>query len=171
MNPRKRVAAATAPGQSKRFGARVLDDPRHDPYQPPGKYAEPTHCPTCGAVYQRGRWHSHAPMPGSRPETCPACRRVHDRLPAGRVTLSGPYVALHRLELVQLARNQEREERAEHVLHRIMDIDERADAIDITTTDVHLPRRIGEAVRRAHDGALAIDFADDAYEIRVRWQR
>jgi hypothetical protein len=52
-----------------------------------------------------------------------------------------------------------------------MDIDERGDAIDITTTDIHLPRRIGEAVKRAHDGALTIDFGKDAYEIRVRWER
>ena len=49
--------------------------------------------------------------------------------------------------------------------------DERGDAIDITTTDIHLPRRIGEAVKRAHDGALTIDFGKDAYEIRVRWER
>lgn len=164
-------ASVTPPGHLKRFGARVFDDPRHDPYQPPGKYAEPMHCATCGAVYARGRWHRSAAAPGSRPGTCPACRRIHDRIPAGRLTLAGEYVALHRPELVQIAQNQERQERAEHVLHRIIQIDERDDVIDITTTDVHLPRRIGEAVRRAHDGELTIDFGKDAYEIRVRWKR
>jgi hypothetical protein len=92
-------------------------------------------------------------------------------MPAGRLTLAGPYVALHKRELVQVARGQERMERAEHALHRIMTIDEQADAVDITTTDVHLPRRIGEAVKRSHDGELTIDFGKDAYEIRVRWER
>src|SRR5271157_1163846 len=33
-----------------------LDAARHDPYQPKGKYREPTICSTCRAIYQRGRW-------------------------------------------------------------------------------------------------------------------
>jgi len=164
-------ASATPPGHLKRFGARVLDDLRHDPYQPRGKYAAPTHCAICGAVYERGSWRWGEAAPGSHAETCPACKRTQDRMPAGRLTLAGPYAALHKRELVQVARGQERMERAEHALHRIMTIDERADAVDITTTDVHLPRRIGEAVKRSHDGELTIDFGKDAYEIRVRWER
>ena len=40
----------TPPGGIERFGRRVLDDARHDPYQAQGKYAEPTHCPSCDAV-------------------------------------------------------------------------------------------------------------------------
>jgi hypothetical protein len=56
-------------------------------------------------------------------------------------------------------------------MHRIMSLEPRANGIEITTTDIHLPRRIGEALRRAHDGELMFAFSDDAYEIRVQWQR
>ena len=172
MNHRKAIPTRlTPPGHLKRFGARILDDPRHDPYRPLGKYAEPTRCGTCGAVYRRGHWQWIAAPAGSRSGVCPACRRAHDRLPAGRLRLIGPYVALHRAELVQIVCNQARQERAEHPLHRIMHIDERTDSIDITTTDIHLPRRIGRALKQAHDGDLTIDFGNDAYEIRVHWHR
>jgi hypothetical protein len=33
------------------------------------------------------------------------------------------------------------------------------------------PRRIGEALERAHDGDLTLDFGADAYEVRAHWQR
>ena len=69
-------ASATPPGHLKRFGARVLDDLRHDPYQPRGKYAAPTHCAICGAVYERGSWRWGEAAPGSHAETCPACKRT-----------------------------------------------------------------------------------------------
>jgi hypothetical protein len=73
MNRRKSTRTpVTPPGHLKRFGARILDDPRHDPYQAAGKYAEPT-------------------------------------------------------------------------------------------------RRIGEALKHAHDGDLRIEFGKDAYEIGVHW--
>lgn len=172
MSRRKSVASpSTAPGQLKRVGARVLDDPRHDPYQAGGKIAEPTHCATCGAVHRAGRWQWADAVATSSPTTCPACKRVHDRLPAGHLILEGEYVASHGPELVQIARAQAQHERDEHPLHRIMDIASNADRIEITTTDIHLPRRIGEALKRAHDGELSITFSEDAYEIRVRWHR
>ena len=56
-------------------------------------------------------------------------------------------------------------------LNRIMSVDVRDERIDICTTDVHLPRRIGRALKRAHDGELSIEFARDAYGIHVAWQR
>lgn len=162
---------ATPPGHLKRFGARVFDDSHHDPYQALGKYREPRHCATCGAVYKTGRWQWTERAATSVPATCPACRRIHDGLPAGRLTLEGPYVAGHEGELLQIARHQAEQERAEHALHRIMNIEPRPGKLEITTTDVHLPRRIGEALERAHDGALTIRFSEDAYEVAVRWRR
>ncbi len=41
----------------------------------------------------------------------------------------------------------------------------------ITTTDLHLPRRIGEAFRRAYDGELTIDHEKKSYLVRVTWTR
>jgi hypothetical protein len=171
MNGKSIPSPMTPPGGVRRFGARVFDDPRHDPYQASAKYREPIHCSQCGAVYKAGRWQWTERSATSIPGTCPACKRIHDGLPAGRLTLEGPYLAAHEKELVQIARHQAEQERAEHALHRIMNIESRPGSLEITTTDIHLPRRIGEALARAHDGELTIRFSEDAYEIEVRWHR
>lgn len=42
--------------------------------------------------------------------------------------------------------------------------------IDIATTNVHLPRRIGEALKRAHDGELDVTFGHDEYSAPVHWK-
>ena len=68
-------------------------------------------------------------------------------MPAGWLTLEGPYVARHQDELLGIARHEAEAERPEHPMHRIMDIESRTNAIEIATTDIHLPRRIGEALR------------------------
>jgi hypothetical protein len=41
----------------------------------------------------------------------------------------------------------------------------------ITTTDIHLPRRIGEALHRAYEGDLDFHYEEEAYSIRVTWRR
>ena len=161
----------TPPGSVDRFGRRVLDDRRHDPYQAHGKYSEPTHCAACGAVFHEGRWQWSAAAPHSHAATCPACRRIQDRLPAGTLTLEGEYVRAHGSELLNVARHQGELERKEHPLHRIIAVDDAEGRIVITTTDVHLPRRIGEALKRAHDGTLDIAFGNDEYGVRVHWLR
>jgi hypothetical protein len=68
-----------------------------------------------------------------------------------------------------LARHQEEAEKGEHPLNRIINIDEDADGIVINTTDIHLPRRIGEAVERAFRGSLIEDFDQGGYFVRVKW--
>lgn len=162
---------ATPPGGVKRHGAAIYDDPRHDPYQAKGKFAEPTVCTGCGATFKNGRWQwMEAPTDANR-GLCPACHRIRDRMPAGTVRLSGPYVAQHRTDLLGIIRNTEKRERPEHPVARIIAVDDEGEAIVVTTTDVHLPRRIGEALRAAHDGELAIRFAEDDYRISVDWQR
>jgi len=161
----------TPAGHVTRYRDRIFDDKRHDPYQQAGKYAEPTRCEQCGAVYENGRWRW-----GSAPQAvgvglCPACHRVRDKLPAGLLTLDGPFVPAHHDELVHAARNQAEHEGAEHPLHRIMQIDEHGDRIEISTTDIHLPQRIGEALKSAYDGELNVRYASDEYSVRVHWHR
>ncbi len=41
----------------------------------------------------------------------------------------------------------------------------------VTTTDVHLPQRIGEALKARHDGELDIRYAPDEYAVTVGWKR
>ena len=74
-------------------------------------------------------------------------------------------------EIVQLARHQEEAEKAEHPLNRIIAIDEQDDGIVITTTDIHLPRRIGEALKRAYRGELKLAYEEDGYFVRANWHQ
>lgn len=160
----------TPPGSTPRYLDRVWDDPRHDPYEPKGKYAEPTVCPGCHAVYRHGRW-TWAPAPeGARAVECPACHRIRDRQPAGYVTLAGALVEGDRDALVRLVRKVEKHENTEHPLHRIIDVEQEAGEVRLTTTDVHLPQRIGEAVKRAHRGQLEVKYGHDDYVVRVHWR-
>ena len=169
MTPKPGSVSPPKTGQFKRHGARVLDSQRHDPYRPRGKLP-PTRCDRCGAYYAEGRWQWRGDATATL-GTCPACRRIADRMPAGHVTLAGPYVGAHQQELVSIANHEAQAESADHPLHRIMTLDARGDAIDISTTDLHLPCRIGRALQRAHDGELSITFSEDAYEVRVEWRR
>ncbi len=163
--------ADSPPGSVTRYRDRIFDDLRHDPYQAKGKYREPTVCAGCGAIFQNGRWKwGEAPL-HSHKETCPACARIRDNLPASLVTLSGEFFNAHRAELLQLARNTAESERAEHPLHRIMHVAETPDEAVISTCDVHSPRRIGGALERAYDGELEVRFGEDEYSVRVHWTR
>jgi hypothetical protein len=159
----------TPPGHVARYRDRIFDAKCHDPYEPPGKYAGPTRCPHCGAVYERGRWRWGNAPPGSHVGDCPACRRTRDKLPAGVVTLDGPFAASQGAELIRIVRNEAAHEAKEHPMHRIMRIDERDGRIEISTTDIHLPQRIGEAVKRSHHGELTVRYASDEYSVRAHW--
>ncbi len=161
----------TPPGGVTRYRDRILDDKRVDPYQPRGKYREPTVCTDCGAVFRRGRWVLGEAPDGAHRDRCPACRRVRDKLPAGWVTLEGPFYAAHREELLQLVRHEAESERAEHPLNRIMGLEEHADRAIITTTDIHTPHRIGNALERSCQGELKIHYAEGEYSVRVNWRR
>jgi hypothetical protein len=150
---------------------RMIHERVHDAYKTRLKLPEPTVCPQCGAVFHEGRW-QWAPRPdGAHEELCQACHRINDRYSAGELTIAGDFVRRHKDEIVHLARHQEEQEKAEHPLHRIMGIEERDGAIVIQTTDIHLPRRIGEALRHAFHGDLEFHYEEEAYFIRVRWTR
>lgn len=151
-----------------RFQERV-----HDPYKTRLKLHDPTACPDCGALYHRGRWTWPAiPVPAdTERERCQACHRIHDKYPAGWVRLSGDFVEPHRDELLHLLQHIEALEKAEHPLHRIMEIQEEDGELLITTTDIHLPRRIGEAIRHAYQGDLKYHYEPEGYRLRVHWTR
>lgn len=156
----------------KRKRDNIVQETGHDTYKGRGQLPEPTACPECDAVFHQGRWTWMEAQPaGAHRELCPACERVRDRYPAGFLTLSGPFFAKHRQEIVNLAQNEATVEMAEHPLHRIIDTEDTEEGVLITTTDIHLPRRIGEAVKASYKGELDFHYVDEDDILRVRWQR
>lgn len=164
-----------APGghRRRRIAGHAQDDHVVDTYKARKKLPEPTVCPNCGAVYQEGRWQWPTVTPAqAHEELCSACHRINDKYPAGTLTLSGAAVRKHKAEMLGLARNAEAAEKAEHPLNRIMAVEEEGpETLTITTTDIHLPRRIGEAVHKAFHGDLQVHYDQENYFVRVNWQQ
>lgn len=151
---------------------RLIREEVHDTYKLPGKLSEPTRCPQCGAVYHKGRWSWTATVGAdAHDQLCSACHRENDHYPAGEVTLSGDFAIAHKDEILRLVHNIETTEKSEHPLNRIIEIRDLGDEIQITTTDVHLPRRIGKAIQDAWDGNLDIHFDAGGYFASIVWQR
>ena len=159
--------------RGRRIAGHAQLDHVTDTYKTQRKLPEPTRCPGCGAVYHDGQWRWMTQPPvKAHEELCTACHRINDDFPAGVVTLRGPVVREQKAELLRVARHQEAAEKAEHPLNRIMGVEEAApDTLRITTTDIHLPRRIGEAVHRAFHGDLKLHYDEERYFVRVDWHR
>jgi len=150
---------------------RLLREHVHDTYKFRHKLHEPTVCPRCGAVYHEGRWHWAGAPPDAHRQLCPACHRVQDKYPAGFVNVSGPFAAQHRQEIISVARSEEKQAMAEHPLERIIAIEEHGDGLLITTTNPHLARGIGEALRHAYQGELDFHYVEETDFLRVSWKR
>lgn len=146
-------------------------DEVHDAYKQQKKLPEPTRCPDCGAVFREGRWQWEVAPADANEALCPACHRIRDRYPAGYVTLKGDFFAAHRDEILRIARNFEAREKAEHPLERIMEVEDIEGGVQITTTDAHLARGIGEAVHDAYKGELVVKYSKEENLVRVYWSR
>jgi NMD protein affecting ribosome stability and mRNA decay len=157
------------PRSTRRIAGHAQQDHVLDPYQVQQKPVEGTVCPQCLAVFHDGRWQWRTGEETAPRLLCAACRRINDQFPAGIVTLRGDFAKEHQEQLLQLARHQEQAEKNEHPLNRIISMKEDVQGLVITTTDIHLPRRIGEAVRRAFLGTIEINFDQDGYFVRVDW--
>ncbi len=143
----------------------------HDTYRMQHKPAEPAVCPACGAVFHGGRWQWLAAPVDAAAVTCPACHRVHDRFPAGFVHVGGPFFAAHRDEILQLLRHREAAEKAEHPLARVIAIEDEANGVVATTTDIHLARNLGDALHHAYQGDLDFHYNEAENLLRVFWER
>jgi hypothetical protein len=159
------------PQKSSQRREKHFREARNDPYHARVKWSDPTVCPDCKAVHTAGRWHWGERPDGAKEHLCPACQRIKDKVPAGIVLLRGGYLAAHRDELLHLIRHQEALENSDHPLNRIMAIVTRPDEVEITTTDIHLPRRIGDALHHAHKGELDLNYAEEEYFVRITWTR
>jgi len=103
---------------------------------------------------------------------CPACQRIEDRFPAGFVTLRGDFLKEHRDELIDAIRAKEKREKPEHPLQRIIAIEDVSGGyLQVSTTDSHLARGIGETLKQAFDGDLKIRYSKDENLVRVVWKR
>jgi hypothetical protein len=152
---------------------RLLKQPHTDSYRTDRKLPEPTLCKICGAVFSGGRWQWLDHLPEAADETrCPACQRIHDRLPAGYLTLSGEFFETHREEIMRLVHNHVERQRQQHPLQRIIDSRSLENGgIEISFTEFHLPKGVGEAVKHAYQGELQITFAGESGQERVSWER
>ncbi len=150
---------------------RLILEERHDTYQERGKWPEATACRECGAVFLEGRWSWRKATANAHTIVCPACQRIQDAFPAGHLELRGEFFVSHREEINNLIRNLETQEKEEHPMERIMAISTEGDHATVTTTGIHLARRIGEALKHAYQGELGFTYGDAEKSIRVAWCR
>lgn len=150
---------------------RLVKQKQHDVYRPREKWPEPTQCTQCGAAFMKGRWSWDLPQGRVNKAVCPACRRIADGYPAGIIEIKGAFFDGHRDEMVRMMRNVEELEKDAHPLERIMAVTEDESHTLVTTTGVHLARRLGEALARAYKGDLSFQYGDGEQSIRLQWQR
>jgi hypothetical protein len=144
---------------------------REDSYHEDHKHADPATCPRCHATYLKGRWTWHpAPQDAVR-ETCPACQRIEDNFPAGYVTIKGAFLADHRDEILNVVMARAERAREEHPLQRIIGMEDVSRGVLVTTTDGHLARGIGVALKDAFKGELDLNFSKEENLVRATWSR
>ncbi len=151
---------------------RLIEERVHDPYKPRKKLPEPSVCTACGVVWQDGRWTWGQAPQGAHETLCPACQRIRDRVPAAFVALQGAFLDKHKDEILHLIRNAEEAEKAEHPMNRIMGLETHEDGrIEITTTDSHLARVLGEKLHAAYKGEVDFEYTKGEDMLRVYWRR
>ena len=156
----------------KRPHRTAIADTGHDAYREREHVPEPSYCGGCGVIREEGRWAWGARAKGAPEHTCPACRRIADNYPAGFLELSGDFLASHREEIGNLIKNEAEAESREHPLNRLMHMEPAGEGgLSITTTDVHLPRRIGEALHGAYKGEFNYEYAEDDTVVHGTWRR
>jgi NMD protein affecting ribosome stability and mRNA decay len=150
---------------------RVYPPTHEDIYQSKGKYPEPSICSGCGAVYHKGRWQWGKAKPDAHKHVCPACQRIHDRIPAGVIHISGEFFDEHRQEILSLVHNIEAREKTEHPLQRIMSIHSDEHGSEIALTDFHITHAIAEALTNSYQGTADTAFTEKNDVMRIHWTR
>jgi len=149
----------------------MLEGRAPDAYRPKGKARGPVVCPECGALFLKGRWQWAEAPAGAARHRCPACVRAAEDAPAGYVSLNGGFFAAHREEVLGRVRNCEAAERSRHPLERVISIARARGGALVTTTSVHLARRVGHALMHAFKGELDMDYQRGEGLLRVAWRR
>jgi len=149
-----------------------IREDQHDPYLAHAKPAEPTWCPSCGAVFEQGRWQWKERLSPRAPQLlCAACRRTNDHMPAGIVQIDGEFARAHRDEMLAMLQHRAERAKAEHPLQRIMAISDTADGLEVTTTDIHLAHELAQALHHTYHGDLQLHYGDKQVLLRAHWRR
>lgn len=154
----------------KQERTRIFNDKRSDAYREKKKYKDSTRCPECGALFLKGRWTWEDTNAECEETLCPACKRIADNYPAGFVTLGGPFFEEHRQEILNMMNNVEDTESTQHPLERVMEIREEDEQTVITTTGMHLARRLADSLENSYEGDLDISYDAENY-VRINWYR
>ncbi len=135
-------------------------------------------CKKCGAAYHEKRWIHPSEIPQSvlaerekKMVLCPACQKIRDRFAEGYVRIEGEFLKDHKEEIINLIKNKE-----EHAMHfnpldRIIEIKERKEGVEVTTTTENLAQRIGQILEKSYDGDVEYKWSDDVKLARVVWRR
>lgn len=150
---------------------RLIKEKRHDTYQLDEKLPEPIICKTCNAVFEYGHWTWKTRPQHANEIHCPACQRILDKYPAGFVEIKGPFFDMNREEVLNLIDNVEKQEKRERPLERIISIIDQKIHTLITTTGIHIARRIGEGLAHAYQGDFSFNYSEAEKCIRVYWRR
>jgi hypothetical protein len=148
-----------------------LDERKQDAYRDQAKRKGPATCRECGAAYRAGRWSWQAPQPAARKTLCPACKRTREGMPAGFVSLGGPFFLEHRDEVLRRVRLCGEAEKKLHPLQRILEVKDDTGGVLVTTTGSHLARRIGEALGKSFKGEARYRYRPGDNLLRVTWRR
>jgi len=142
----------------------------HDTYKLQGQLKEPTVCPTCGAVFHEGRWTWDAKPAGAHETLCPHAigSAINTQGPChDQRDLQGyPTRAAHRRRQQHLTDGEKGTS-----LSRIMAVESQPEGLVISTTDIHVPRRVGEALNHAYRGELELHYDQDEQFVRLTWTR
>jgi NMD protein affecting ribosome stability and mRNA decay len=145
----------------------MIKDRRKDVYRDISTLKELTMCKICGAVFVNGRWTWNEVLKEARKVLCPACRRINDKFPAGNIQIKGDFCRDHKTEILNLIKNIEKLEKTERPMERVMQIREEKAHTSVTTTGIHIARRIGEALSRSYACDLSFQYGDGEKSIRV----
>jgi hypothetical protein len=150
---------------------RLIKEKRHDAYKEKQKLPDPTLCTECGVLFTDGRWVWTGTEDRVNETVCPACRRIMERNPAGFVDIQGAFFRDRREEVENLIYNTEKAETLQHPMERLIQVRHENGTVHVTTTGVHIARRIGDAVARAYSGETTINYLDDEKRVRISVQR
>ena len=126
-------------------------------------------CADCELVQLQGRWQRSLQAPPSAEEgLCPACQRLRTGTPAGTLVLP-PDLLDASDEILHLIQHIASVEQAEHPLERLMAVERRADRLVVTTTGVHLARKIAHKLAKRFHRKPRFHYADSAGHVEVTW--